>query len=242
MPHGGRLTLECANAHVDGRSAGTRDLAPGDYAVLAVSDSGVGMTPDVLERIFEPFYTTKGAGKGTGLGLATVDGIARQFGGVVTAYSEPGIGSTFKLYLPRDTAPAEAAPDPVSATARDHGNELILLVEDDVTLRTLNARILTERGFRVQAFEDGHRALEVADDVLSGASMLLTDVVLPSINGREVAERLHRRAPHLKVLFVSGYTEDSVLRNGILEQGMRFLAKPFGPDDLVARVRAVLDN
>jgi CheY-like chemotaxis protein len=234
--------VACENVVVGPAYASVRDLAPGEYVMTAVSDTGVGMTADVLERVFEPFFTTKGQGSGTGLGLATVDGIVRQFDGGISATSELGRGSTFRVFLPRDKSPVTIpAHAPVVAEPHPRGREHLLLIEDDESLRLLAVRVLERSGFTVSSYGDGASALGMSDADLARASMLVTDVSRPGITGREAADRLRERAPHLKVLFISGYTEDAVVQHGVLDGVVNFLAKPFSPDALARKVRAVLD-
>ncbi len=241
MPSGGRLLIECENTTVGAGHENVRDLAPGEYVAIAVADTGAGMAPEVLERVFEPFYTTKLQGQGTGLGLATVDGIVQQFGGAISAESAIGVGTTLRLLLPRDEAPASSAVSaeaPAPSARQDH--EHIILVEDDAALRPLARRILEHAGFSVDAYEDGETALAAADATLRRAAILVTDVVLPGMHGRDLADRLRARVPHLIVLFVSGYTEDAVSHHGVLDEGVNFLQKPFTPERLVAKIRALL--
>jgi signal transduction histidine kinase/ActR/RegA family two-component response regulator len=241
MPNGGRLVIESVNAAAGGAEAQAMDLATGDYVVISVRDTGSGMPPDVLERIFEPFYTTKQSGMGTGLGLATSDGIVRQLGGAITAESAVGVGTTFRVYLPRDrSAAARESPSTPAVARSERGREHILLVEDDDSLRPLTSRVLERQGFTVDAFPGGTEALAVSDAALARASLLLTDIVLPGLNGRDLAGRLRDRAPHLRVLLVSGYTEGA-LRPGMRDEEFNFLAKPFSPEQLLQKVRAVLD-
>ncbi len=241
MPHGGRLTIEIRNVDLDEAYAdGRPGVTPGPYVLLAVSDTGTGMTEEVQRQIFEPFFTTKERGKGTGLGLATCYGIVRQAGGHLWVYSEPGRGSTFKVYIPRSTE-AVTAPAP----AEHHGpaptgSETILLVEDEAMLREAVARSLREHGYRVLSAASGEEALDVARLHAEPIDLLVTDVVLPVMGGRQVADLLRASHAGLKVLFVSGYTEDAVVNHGILEAGIQFLPKPFTPAALARRVRRVL--
>ncbi len=242
MPSGGRLVIECENITVGATGAPARDMAPGEYVSIAVSDTGEGMPPEVLERVFEPFYTTKPQGKGTGLGLATVDGIARQLGGAISAASIVGIGTTLCVFLPRDTGPVQGASpaDPVTIP-RPQGHEHIILIEDDDALRTLARRVLEQCGFTVDCHADGAAALAIDDATLARAAMLVTDLVLPGLHGKEISDRLRQRAPHLVILYVSGYAEVAVSHHGILDGGVNFLEKPFTPERLAAKVRCLLD-
>ena len=238
MPEGGQLTIECANARL-GKSD-VRSLAPGPYVMIAVSDTGAGMAPDVRERVFEPFFTTKGTGRGTGLGLATAEGIVNQAGGAIAVYSEVGAGSSFKVYLPPSPVrAAEPAPEPVR-TAEPGGSERILLLEDDEAVRHLAARVLRERGYAVIEAGSARDAEALPDHELQSCSLLLSDVVLPDDNGAVAAERLRARHPTLRVLFMSGYAEQAVVQHGLVPHGVHLLAKPFAPEALLRRVRAVL--
>ena len=242
MPNGGTLTIETANVELGGGYALTHaDVVPGEYVMVAVSDSGEGIDPALLPMIFEPFFTTKPSGVGTGLGLATCYGIVKQAGGHIWAYSEPGRGSTFKLYLPRaegevaDTA--HAVPDPAV-----QGDETILLVEDDADVRAIAVRALRVQGFRVLEATDGVDALEVARAYAGTIHLLLTDVVMPRMGGKELAAVLVVERPAMRVLFASGYTRNAIVHQGVLEQGRHFLQKPYVPATLARRVREVLDG
>jgi PAS domain S-box-containing protein len=243
MPDGGRLTLQTADVDLsDDYVAGHLGVAPGPYVMLAVSDSGCGMDASVRERMFEPFFTTKEAGKGTGLGLSTVYGIVKQSGGDVWVYSEPGEGTTFKIYLPRlaaGAAPARVSFDVRAAPA--NGHETVLLVEDDERLRTLAARVLGERGYTVLPASNGADALAVAEGHPGVIDLVVSDVVMPGMTGRILAERLTTLRPSVKALFMSGYTDDDVMRRGILDRSTAFLQKPFTPDQLAQKVREVLE-
>jgi signal transduction histidine kinase len=239
MPQGGKLIIETKNEDVeDPKSPQPAELA---FVVLSVSDSGVGIDPATQERIFEPFFTTKPRGKGTGLGLATVYGIVRQSGGHISVHSEVGTGTTFKVYLPT-TNEALAPPTPIDTRARVTGSETILLVEDQPMLRELMQTILERRGYRVLSAEGPALALERAKSEGGVIHLLLTDVIMPGMNGRLLAERLRCRRPQVKVLFISGYTDDLVLQDGQLQMGMGFLPKPFSEETLSRKVREVLDK
>jgi len=242
MPGGGRLTLETGNVELDGAYA--RDHAgagPGQYVMLAVSDTGVGMDAETRSHAFEPFFTTKEQGKGTGLGLSTVYGIVKQSGGYVWVYSEPGRGATFKIYLPRVDAQVEAAQRNTAEYPVAGGSESILLVEDDAAVREIVTTVLAQQGYRVLRAPDGRAALELAHAERGRVHLLITDVVMPGLSGRELAEALVRERPGIKVLFMSGYTDDAVVRHGVLQEGVQYLQKPFTPDALVRKVRKVLD-
>ncbi|HEV2106284.1 MAG TPA: ATP-binding protein, partial [Candidatus Eisenbacteria bacterium] len=214
-------------------------VLPGEYVMLAVSDSGAGMAPEVRARIFEPFFTTKEHGKGTGLGLATVYGIVKQSGGYIWAYSEPGRGSTFKIYLPRVGEPLETAGRRPAGSPL-HGRETVLLAEDDERLRPLIRDVLADLGYTVLAAEDAAAALAAARAHAGPIELLVTDVVLPGESGRELARALATVRPGTRVLYVSGYTDDTVVQQGMLEPGGAFLQKPFTPEALARKIREVL--
>jgi two-component system cell cycle sensor histidine kinase/response regulator CckA len=241
MPDGGILTIETQS--VDLESAPTMTgIVSGPHVLLAVSDTGCGMTPETRERIFEPFFTTKEPGKGTGLGLSTVLGIVEQSGGRVSVYSEPGIGTTFKVYMPRGgVAPApERAPEAGVATQdRPVGSGVILLVEDNDAVRRPVARLLSDFGYDVVAADGPEEALRLAAG--RRLDLLVTDVVMPTMNGRQLAERLLADRSDLKVLYMSGYTDDAVIARGVIEPGTAFLQKPFGADQLAQKIRELLD-
>ena len=230
MPTGGKLTIETANVEHDGRRC----------VMLAVTDTGIGMDEATKARIFEPFFTTKEAGKGTGLGLATVYGIVNQSGGFIWVYSEPGNGTSFKIYLPRVDAPAEGVTS-AGGVSVPRGIETVLLVEDAAAVRAVAKQVLERQGYRVLEAPDGQAALRVAQEHRGPIHLLLTDVVMPVLSGRRLAEELTRLRPDTKVLYASGYTDDSVVRHGILESGTAYLQKPFTPDSLARKVREVLD-
>jgi PAS domain S-box-containing protein len=243
MPQGGRLTIETQNVELDGEYARLHvGVRTGHYVLLAVSDTGCGMTPEVQARIFEPFFTTKEIGKGTGLGLSTVFGIVRQAGGHVAVYSEPGIGTSFKVYLPRvDDAALSVAPKS-DRPPSSKGAETVLLVEDEESVRTLTRIILLGKGYTVLEASDGAEALSVAGRHEGPIHLLLSDVVMPILGGRELAERLVGLHPEMKVLFQSGYTDDAVVRHGVLQEKVHFLQKPYSPAALATKVREVLDG
>ena len=245
MPDGGRLTIETANKWLDDRAARGHDLPAGQYVCLSVSDTGIGMTPEVIERAFEPFFTTKPLGQGTGLGLSMIHGFVRQSGGQVRIYSEVGSGSTISLYLPRYTgsegaAKMDAEGDEASPNYDGHG-ETVLVVDDEPAIRMLIVDVLDNAGYKIVEAADGAQALKVLQ---SGGpiSLLITDVGLPGgMNGRQVADAGRTLRPKLKVLFVTGYAENAVVGNGILDPGMQIIAKPFSIDMLGDKIRNMLD-
>jgi len=241
MPTGGRLTVETANAEHDPEYARDREAAAvRRFAMLAVTDTGCGMDEATRARIFEPFFTTKEVGKGTGLGLATVYGIVKQAGGFIWVYSEPGQGTSFKIYLPAVDATAERT-TAASTTPAPRGTETVLLVEDAAAVRAVTKQMLERQGYTVLEAPDGEAGLRLAQRHRGVIHLLLTDVVMPRVGGRELAEQLTRLRPDVKVLYASGYTDDSVVRHGILESGMAYLQKPFSPESLARKVRDVLD-
>jgi PAS domain S-box-containing protein len=243
MPSGGHLTVETANVILDEDDvARYLEVPPGRYVLLAISDDGVGMSDDVKAHLFEPFFTTKEVGQGTGLGLATVFGIVKQSGGHIRVYSEEGRGTTFKIYFPLAQETAVDLPGDEEANALPRGTEMILVVEDDLTVRELVDRLLTQHGYVVLMASGGVEALYLARQHSGEIRLLLTDVVMPGLSGAALAEQLAETQPALKVLFMSGYTNDAIVHHGVLEPGISFLQKPFGPVDLLRKVRAVLDS
>ncbi len=241
MPTGGKLTIETGNVDLDGEYAREHlGATPGPHVMLAVSDTGVGMDSATQARAFEPFFTTKEAGKGTGLGLSTVFGIAQQSGGCVWVYSEPGNGTTFKVYLPRIDAEADLAGQS-SPPVDLRGSETILLVEDQEQVRVVARSILERNGYRVIVAHDAADALVLCEKHPGTIHLMLTDVVMPEMSGAELAKRLAVPRPEMKVLCMSGYTDDCIVRHGVLESGMAFLQKPFTSESLARRLREVLD-
>ncbi len=245
MPSGGKLTIETFNATLDeDYSRLHAPLRPGDYAMLAISDTGAGMDADTQSHIFEPFFTTKGQ-KGTGLGLSTVYGIVKQSGGYIWVYSEVGRGTTFKIYLPRVAAVGEPAviqpAAAIEAQKVEPGTETILLVEDEANLRYLARQFLEKQGYKVIDAADGAVAMQIAVAHEGVIHLLLTDVIMPGMNGRELAQRISEIRPNVKVLYMSGYTENVVGHNGMLDAGVRLLQKPFSLRNLKSKVREVLD-
>jgi len=245
MPQGGQITIETQSVELDENY--TSEHAPviaGRYVMLAVSDNGIGMSRDTREHAFDPFFTTKEAGKGTGLGLATVYGIVKQSGGYVWIYSEPDLGTTLKLYFPEvSSSAAFATVEPRSAsTETRRGSETILLVEDEEAVRSLTSRILKKQGYRVMAAQHGREAMEMAAKEEGRIDLVLTDVVMPGMNGRGLVERLTGIRPRIKSLYMSGYTDDDIIRRGFIEPSKSFLQKPFTSDALLQTVRKVLDE
>ena len=243
MPQGGRLTLKTSNVTLDQAYARQhRGARPGPHVLLAVSDTGVGMDAETQSHIFEPFFTTKDAGKGTGLGLSTVYGIVKQSGGTIWVESAPGRGTTFEIYLPLvekvaaggELHPALPAPPP-------GGTETILVVEDEMSVRRLAAEFLGSNGHTVLEAQDGGEALQVCEEHRGPIHLLITDVVMPGMSGRELAVRLAGRRPEMKVIYMSGYTDDAIVQHGVLEEGIPFLQKPFSLDALARIVREGLE-
>jgi CheY-like chemotaxis protein len=241
MPLGGRLTIETANTVLDENYARTHmGVKPGDFVMIAVSDTGHGMDAETRRRIFEPFFTTKEKGKGTGLGLATVYGMIKQTGGDIWVYSEPEQGTTFKLYFPCVAeAVSESAGGDVDL-ARRSGGETILVVEDEAAVRDLTVRILRQLGYTILTAASGEEALEIGRSHAGHIDLLLTDVVMPNMSGRQLADHLHASRPGTKVLFLSGYTENTVVHHGVLDAGVDFLPKPFSRENLSRKLREIL--
>ncbi len=243
MPSGGRLTIETANVDLSANYA--RDhvtVKPGPYVMLAVSDTGIGMDSDTQTHIFEPFYTTKGSGRGTGLGLSTVYGIVKQSGGYIWVYSEPGKGTSFKVYLPRVEESIVAASVKIEESVNRWGTETILLVEDDAAVRELARMILAAQGYSVLVAESATHAEQLAANGSREIHLLLTDVVMPGVSGRDLARRITSNHARTQVLFMSGYTDNVIAHGGVLETGVAFLQKPFTPRALAIKVREVLDR
>jgi PAS domain S-box-containing protein len=239
MPRGGSLLIETRNVELDDAYVRSHAGAqPGSHVLLAVSDTGHGMDAETQRHIFEPFFTTKKPGKGTGLGLATVYGIVQQSGGFIAVYSEIGRGTTFKVYLPRVEGAVQTRPAPSPQRAR--GSESVLLVEDETSLRELTTELLEASGYHVQAAADGAEALAMSRRCGDPVDLLLTDVIMPGMTGRELAERLLSEHPETRVLYMSGYTDDAISQHGVLEHGVKLLSKPFTEEALTRKVREAL--
>jgi CheY-like chemotaxis protein len=244
MPHGGHLSIVTANIVLDQASAARQlDAHPGEYVTLSISDTGVGMDEEVKNRIFEPFFTTKGQEKGTGLGLSTVYGIVKQNSGHILVESQVGQGTTFQIYLPRTTEspPPPKIPHKAPPTSVK-GTETILVVEDEIVVRELAVQILKSQGYQVLEAGHGLEALQVVQELDGPLHLLLTDVVMPEMNGKDLAERLQAQRPDVRVIFMSGYSENVIAEHGILDEGIAFLPKPFSLEVLTQKIRAVLDE
>jgi CheY-like chemotaxis protein len=242
MPEGGKLIVETTNIDVDGAFAHQHPpLHPGRYVMLAVSDTGIGMDPETQAHIFEPFYTTKERGRGTGLGLSSVYGIVRHCDGHIWVYSVPKQGSTFKIFLPRVDEPVTFDEPVALSSPSRRGSETVLLVEDEVVVRTLVKNTLVQHGYQVLEAENGAQALRIAEGHPGPLQLLVTDVVMPGMNGRELAEHLLRQRTDLRVLYISGYTDETIAHHGVLAPGVGFLQKPFTLEALARKVRETLD-
>lgn len=242
MPQGGKLTIETTNFYLD-EDYSKRHIAviPGPYVMLAVSDTGTGMDQQTQARIFEPFFTTKETGKGTGLGLSTVYGIVKQSGGNIWVYSELGRGTASKVYLPRVDEGAEEY-EPSAETEGDiQGAETVLLAEDEEMVRKLAQQVLEMCGYQVLEAANGGAALLICERHKEPIHLLITDVIMPEMSGRELADRLAQLRPEMKVLYMSGYTDNAILHQGVLDEGANFIQKPFPTDALARKVREVLD-
>jgi CheY-like chemotaxis protein len=242
MPNGGRISLSSGNTTIDaGAAERYRTVPPGRYVTISIKDTGTGMDKETQSRMFEPFFTTKPKGTGVGLGLATVYSIVKASSGYIRAYSELGIGSSFIVYLPAvepETGQGEAARAVVDAT----GSETILLVEDEPAVRELARRFLEQKGYHVLEAAGGPEALRISRSLTTPIHLLVTDVVMPLMSGREVALQLASERPDMKVLYMSGHTEDAIVHHGVLQHGVEFLQKPFKAQDLVGYVRRILDG
>jgi PAS domain S-box-containing protein len=243
MPKGGSLTIETENVILDEEYASNHvGVKPGPHVLLSVTDNGSGMTEETKAHLFEPFYTTKAVGKGTGLGLSTVYGIVAQSDGHITVYSELGQGSTFRIYFPRDNTQTCTMSLPLRNSPHPIGTETILVVEDDLQVRSILRRVLVKAGYRILLAENGADALALFTAYENPIHLVVTDVVMPKMSGKELATQLRQRHPEIKVLYMSGFTDDALGHHGILQPGTPFIAKPFTADQLKAKVRLVLDG
>lgn len=241
MPDGGKLTVETANTHLDERYAREHtDVSPGDYVVICVSDTGIGMAPSTVEKVFEPFFTTKPVGQGTGLGLSMIYGFARQAGGHVRIYSELGQGTTIKLYVPRFEGEVEVAAGE-GRQAPDGDGETVLLVEDDPSVRMIVLEVLEELGYVSIEASDGRAAIPILQSDRK-IDLLISDVGLPGLNGRQIAEIAREHRPELRVLFITGYAQNAAVRGGFLDRGMEMMTKPFAVDALATKIRQMLQG
>ena len=239
----GKVLISTENATLDEMYCASHPGAvPGDYVALSVCDDGCGMDPETQDNIFEPFFTTKEMGKGTGLGLATVYGIVKQNNGFINVYSEPGMGTRFNIYLCRHRGNAEPLREEVSAGPMARGDETILLVEDDPSILNMTTIMLDQLGYTVLAASTPEEAIRLAEARPAEMHLLMTDVVMPRMNGRDLAGKLQSLSPDLKILFMSGYTADVIALNGMIDQEVHFIQKPFSMRDLAAKVRKVLGN
>jgi len=241
MREGGTVSIETSNVVLDEFLSRDFAVTPGPYIMLGFSDTGHGMNAETRARAFEPFFTTKEQGKGTGLGLSTVYGIVKQSGGYIWVYSEPGLGTTFKVYLPMAEEKAEVGQSDVSPAATRRGSETILLVEDEDGVRTLIKQLLQRQGYVVIETRHGGEAMVECERHRSPIHLLLTDVVLTQMNGRELAQKLLPMRPEMRVLFMSGYSEEAIAHHGVLNPGTEFLQKPFTTEALIRKVREMLD-
>jgi len=243
MPDGGKISISTENLEVDAAFSSRHPAIPaGDYATLTVKDTGVGMDSETQSRMFEPFFTTKPKGIGTGLGLAAVNSHVRNAGGYIWAYSELGLGTTVTIYLPR-VADGDRPDKAAAAADEDHtGDETILVVEDEPAVRGMVRRFLEQRGYRVLEAPNGRDALRVAATHKAPIDLMVTDVVMPQMSGRELAFQLASSRPDMKVMYMSGHTADSIRQHGVLDDGLPFLQKPFTPLQLAAKIRKVLDD
>ena len=245
MPIGGKLTIETVNIDLDENyftDHGIVEKQPGSYVVMTVSDTGIGMDEETQKHIFEPFFTTKGIDEGTGLGLSTIYGIVKQNDGFIWVYSEPGQGTTFKVYLPKVKADVKAEEKEQTPVENLGVSETVFIVEDDDSLRNLAQKALQQHGYRVLTAENGEDALRISKEHEGAIDLMITDVVMPKMGGKETAERLQPLHPQMKVIYMSGYTDESIVHHGVLAPGLNFLEKPFSPEGLARKVREVLDK
>jgi PAS domain S-box-containing protein len=243
MPQGGKLTIETANIFLDSGYARQHiSVLPGAYVMLAISDNGSGMSDETKQHLFEPFFTTKKIGQGTGLGLATVYGIVKQSGGSIEVYSEERVGTTFKIYLPRVAEAPNVTTVSDTSPEMPKGRETILLVEDEDLVRNLSNEILKTCGYTVIEARNGLEALEICEQIDCQFDLLMTDVIMPNMGGRELSEKLSKSLPNLRILFTSGYTDDTVVRHVVIETNTNFIQKPFTPESLANKIRQILDR
>ncbi len=242
IPAAGRIRVETANREISGNMVSESGMPAGACVTLSISDDGHGIAPDTLDRIFEPFFTTKESGRGTGLGLSTVQRIVNEAGGQICVRSAPGEGSTFTICLPRCARAPERSEHPAHAAQSGSGSETLLLVEDEEGVRRLLTHVLDRRGYKVLAAADGEEALHIFAQRSAEIGLVLTDIVMPHMSGRELGEALEEMRPGVKIIYMSGYTADVLLRTGALSPGMSFLQKPLRPDALAAKVREALDG
>ena len=242
MPHGGTLTISAEEVEIDGRFIQMHQFGePGRYAVITVADTGVGMDEKTKKNIFEPFFTTKDVGKGTGLGLAMVYGAIKQHNGYINVYSEPGKGTTFKIYLPL-TGSGEQPAEKKGTSTVSAGTETILLVEDEETVRVIMRSLLEESGYRVLEAMDGEDGLRLFKENRGIINLVLSDIIMPKMQGREMYEEIKKIAPDIKILFISGYPADFIDQKSFSEEGRNIIDKPVIPDKLLRKIREVLDN
>ena len=240
MPYGGKIVIQTAEADPDSARREHSLIQQGSYILLSITDTGLGMDKETQSRIFEPFFTTKEKGKGTGLGLSTVYGIVKQSGGYIFAHSEVGCGTTFRIYLPRVADPPEHTAHAKHAQAPKGGSETVLLVEDEESVRELVRETLRSKGYTVMEANDGVAGLKTAESYEGPIDILITDVVMPGMSGRELAQRVSASRPQIKVLYLSGYTEDAIIHEGAQEPSAAFLQKPFTLHVLARKVRELL--
>jgi CheY-like chemotaxis protein len=239
----GKVTIETANCTFDqDYCAHHLGFLSGEYVSLAVSDDGCGMDTQALAHLFEPFYTTKETGKGTGLGLSTVYGIVKQNNGFINVYSEPGDGTTFRIYLPRHEGATMQAPQEITANATPDHSGTILLLEDEPALMRLGEAMLEKLGYQVLAVASPNEAIRLAEEHNGNINLLITDVIMPEMNGRQLAARVQAFRPRLKVLFMSGYTSNVIAHRGVLEEGVHFIQKPFSLKELAAKIRQAMES